>query len=531
MNHPTQSIFNFTDTSWEINDETMIISLAGANIDTSGTKWRLSSSEVLNWDLMPLKQGPILISTEAYFRNFIRRGSPRYIFGQFHLLKACFIAINNAITNINDIKKYDIKLFKTLHMHLGETISESIIPSYLDAYRRWYLWCTDAQCEGFDEEIAAELESCTIGGNLKGAAVLRDDPNEGPLRQIEIEALIAQLHRAGETTTLGVDLLAAAWLFLAFGTNPKNLSLLNEEDLLRTEQADGSFIYELRLPRIKKGHVNERSGFKTRSLQPEIGRLLEQLIEQNTRARRLAMLEHNPTRFARPLFRREAPKAALLGTDFESEAYRKGTLWFNYALYHIVTTLELKAEAGGPLHLIPRRLRYTFATRLVQEGASPIELAEALDHTDLQHVMVYFNTRSDVVVRLDKALALRLAPVAQAFMGMLIPSESEATRGNDPASRIKFLDRHGLQLKNIGNCGSFGFCGLSAPIACYTCFKFQAWLDAPHEAVLDWLIADREVHLSRGADPKMTQMHDTTIRAVAQVVLQCQMSRNMEDDR
>lgn len=531
MNHSMQSTFNFTDTSSEADDQTAVIALSGASIDTSGTQWRLSATEVLNWDLMPLQQGPILISTEAYFRNFIRRSNPRYVFGQFNWLKACFISASNTATNLNDPTKYDITLFEALHKNLRETVSLGTVSNYLDAYRRWYLWCTDAQCEGFDEEVAAELENRTIGGNLKGAAVLRDDPDEGPLRQVEIEALIAHLHRAGETATLGIELLAAAWLFLAFGTNPKNLILLNEEDLLTTKQADGSFIYELRLPRIKKGHVNERSGFKTRSLVPEIGQLLEQLIEQNARARRLALLEHNPIRFARPLFRREAPKEALLGTDFESDAYRRDNQWFNNALYLIVTTLDLKSAAGGPLHLTPRRLRYTFATRLVQEGASPMELAEALDHTDLQQVMVYFNTRSDVVVRLDKALALRLAPVAQAFMGMLISSASEASRGNDPASRIKFLDRDGLQLKSIGNCGSFGFCGLSAPIACYTCFKFQAWLDAPHEAVLDWLIADRDAHLSRGADPKMTQMHDTTIRAVAQVVLQCQMPRKMEDDR
>lgn len=531
MNHPMQSTFNFTDPSWEVNDQTTVIALSGASIDTSGAQWRLSATEVLNWDLMPLQHGPTLISTEAYFRNFIRRSHPRYIYGQFNWLKACFIAANNVITNIDDPSKYDITLFEALRMHLREAFSVGTVSNYLDAYRRWYLWCTDAQCEGFDEEIAAELESRTIGGNPKGAAVLRDDPNEGPLRQIEIEALIAHLHRAGETATLGIELLAAAWLFLAFGTNPKNLLLLNEEDLLTTKQADGSLIYELRLPRIKKGQANERSGFKTRSLLPEIGQLLEQLIEQNTRARRLALLEHNPIRFAQPLFRREAPKEALLGTDFEPDAYRRDKQWFNSALYLIVSTLDLQAETGSPLHLTPRRLRYTFATRLVQEGASPMELAEALDHTDLQQVMVYFNTRSDVVVRLDKALALRLAPVAQAFMGMLVATESEATRGNDPASRIKFIDREEHKLKNIGTCGSFGFCGLSAPIACYTCFKFQAWRDAPHEAVLDWLIADRDAHLSRGADPKMTQMHDTTIRAVAQVVLRCQTNRGTEDDR
>lgn len=388
MNHPMQSTFNFTDPSWEVNDQTTVIALSGASIDTSGAQWRLSATEVLNWDLMPLLPGTTLVATHSYIRNSIRKWKPSYILSQFKLLKSTFLAAADSGFHINEASEIDIALFDNLRIFLRRSISENNIPNYLDAYRRWYLWCTDAQYEGFDEEIAAELESRTIGGNLKGEAVLRDDPNEGPLRQIEIEALIAHLHRAGETATLGIELLAAAWLFLAFGTNPKNLLLLNEEDLLTTKQADGNLVYELRLPRIKKGQANERSGFKTRALLPEIGRLLEQLIEQNTRARRLAMLEHNPTRFARPLFRRETPKAALLDTDFESDAYRRDNQWFTSALSLLAFTLDLQAETGGPLHLTPRRLRYTFATRLVQEGASPMELAEALDHTDLQHVMV-----------------------------------------------------------------------------------------------------------------------------------------------
>lgn len=27
-----------------------------------------------------------------------------------------------------------------------------------------------------------------------------------------------------------------------------------------------------------------------------------------------------------------------------------------------------------------------------------------------------------------------------------------------------------------------------APIACYTCKNFQAWVDTPHEAILDYLL-------------------------------------------
>lgn len=53
MNHPMQSTFNFTDPSWEVNDQTTVIALSGARIDTSGAQWRLSATEVLNWRRPP----------------------------------------------------------------------------------------------------------------------------------------------------------------------------------------------------------------------------------------------------------------------------------------------------------------------------------------------------------------------------------------------------------------------------------------------------------------------------------------------
>ena len=97
---------------------------------------------------------------------------------------------------------------------------------------------------------------------------------------------------------------------------------------------------------------------------------------------------------------------------------------------------------GLPLRLTARRLRYTFATKLVASGASPQEVADALDHSSTAHVMVYFNSRSDVVQRLDKAVRLALAPIAQAFMSQVIRSEAEAARHGDRASRIRHASNH-----------------------------------------------------------------------------------------
>ena len=276
-------------------------------------------------------------------------------------------------------------------------------------------------------------------------------------------------------------------------------------------------MYEIRIPRIKKRTPGVRDQFKTRQLTPVIGRLLEELIEENRRAPGA-----NDLRFDNPMFRRVDIDTTLLGTPFARDAYRVKKSVFAEILREVSEALDLRAsKTGGRLKLFPRRLRYTFATRLVQEGASPLELAEALDHTTTDYVMVYFNARSDIVRRLDKALALRLAPTAQAFLGLVVSSERKAVRGHDPASRIYHVDSTVPARKPVGTCGHFGFCGLYAPVACYTCVHFQPWEDGPHEEVLDALCADRGQHLERGADPKMTQLHDITILAVAEVVRRC----------
>ena len=41
-----------------------------------------------------------------------------------------------------------------------------------------------------------------------------------------------------------------------------------------------------------------------------------------------------------------------------------------------------------------------------------------------------------ILERIDRAIALQMAPLAQAFAGVLIRDESQARRGNDPTSRI-----------------------------------------------------------------------------------------------
>jgi hypothetical protein len=159
-------------------------------------------------------------------------------------------------------------------------------------------------------------------------------------------------------------------------------------------------------------------------------------------------------------------------------------------------------------------------TRAAEEGHGELVIAELLDHTDTQNVGVYVQATPEIVKRIDKAVALHMAPLAQAFAGVIISDESEATRKNDPTSRIcdPKLDS---SMKPMGSCGQYGFCASLAPIACYTCRSFEPWLDGPHEAVLNHLMAERD-RLMAGSDARIASINDRTILAVAEVVRRCE---------
>jgi hypothetical protein len=139
-----------------------------------------------------------------------------------------------------------------------------------------------------------------------------------------------------------------------------------------------------------------------------------------------------------------------------------------------------------------------------------------LDHTDTQNVAVYAENVPENAIAIDEAVARELAPLAQAFSGMLVDSESSAIRGDDLSSRVRNHDAA------LGTCGHYGFCGALAPIACYTCREFQPWLHAPHGSLLNALLGERKRIEDATQDATMAAINDRTILAVTQVVQLCE---------
>jgi hypothetical protein len=360
--------------------------------------------------------------------------------------------------------------------------------------RDWYLWCSDQSLPGFDDaETYWALRNTVIPGNPKGVAVTTADPNEGPLREVEENALRAALQQS----TIDLPSLVLVWLFLTLGPNPLNVALLRESDLIHYTLAGQNF-YELKVPRIKK-RVRYRAEFRTRKIEGFLGALLVQLREDNLKK----YPQNTPNR---PLFWSSKPRA--VSPEWREFEYHLSAV--EIAL-HLQTAVEglnvISPITGQPLRIYARRLRYTFATRLVRQGCDSAVLADLLDHSDEQYVLVYFANR-DAQKKIDEATNERFGPRAARFLGRIVEDESEA--GGTAATRIK----EPINLMDLGTCGNEGLCDKALPHGCYQCPKFIAWKHAPHERFL------RDVKRIAASPRDAVQMSDI-ISAISQVVEKC----------
>lgn len=374
---------------------------------------------------------------------------------------------------------------------------------------------------GVADSAVAVFNDMTIKGNKIGEAVLTRDPISGPFTDIERAGIEAALNAAYAEGTLTEEHFLLAWLFMAIGARPVQFAAMKVCDVLSLEGDNGHVQYFVKVPRAKQ-RANLRSEFRDRPLTPQIGR---PLWEYALRIRE-RLSGHLQDLDQAPLFpearigaktQRVANEAAVW-SDFHRTAENLGT-----TLSAALGKLQIRSERTGEfMRLNPRRFRYTFGTNAAREGRGLLVIAELLDHAGTESAGVYVAAAPEIAARIERATALQLAPLAQAFKGLLVRDESEASRAGDPSSRIIDL-RIDRSAKPMGSCGQHGFCGFLAPIACYTCQNFEPWLDGPHESVLDFLLIERDGH---AGDQRVAGINDRTILAVAEVV---QLCRNIKE--
>ncbi len=380
--------------------------------------------------------------------------------------------------------------------------------------RSWYIWSSEMlDCLGFDEEFALELDEVRIPARASRLAVELEDEDCGPLWETEIMLLRRALQGDASMVRLHVMQRTAVALSLAYGRNPANFCLLREADLNNAlEGFDVPAQWMLDIPRIKKSGVGVRQAFIKERISDELAGFLRGLIEVN----RVIDCGNRP----RPLFMRRAVDGWREGTDTGEYAYHVTAQSFTRLLKQFSKRMNLVSpRTMRPLHISSRRLRYTFATTMVQLGVSRRVLAAMLDHSDTQHVQVYYALKGRQLTSiLDRAAALRIGPLMKLFRGTMVPSAASAVNGSDPAKSIRFVgDISAITPVEIGACGQDRLCALDPTFSCYLCPKFQPYVEADHQAVLNELLAGRADRQARYGSRLSIQLDDV-IYAVGQVI-------------
>lgn len=356
-------------------------------------------------------------------------------------------------------------------------------------------------------EALAYLQDAVIPGNPKGDDVRTADPRRGAFKAIELENLNKVLNEGYIDGTVGLADYTLCHLILAFGARAKQIASIKACDLIVTAGRDGTKVFTLRIPRAKQRGEVARDSFTARPCDARLGALIERLYSHNAGLGIGAADPMEPGDL--PLF--VSPKRG----DVPGFAYHRTAT-------EIGARIQQTFEGLLPIHANSKRFRHTLAKRAYDNGANAFIIAQLLDQSDTQNVKIYTEGGPDIIERLNRTMAMELAPIAQAFAGLLVSRDDPEARDAEAAKRIH--DRalpDGKGADPLGSCGLHGFCGQTRPVACYTCRNFRPWDDGPHGEILDGLLRHRERAEAEGKAPRIFGLHDRTILAVARVVQLC----------
>jgi integrase len=480
--------FDPRDDEWKLREATVEVNLLFDTLPELGSYFELAFRTTLVW----YAQNHSL----PHLRNMFYRAR--------HLFEFMAETSKSALVEISSVELLNYRA------HIGPK-NEWYLGTLSGFLKRW----RRLGYTGIAPDADVLLAQLRLKGNAKGVSVATMDPMTGPFTALEFEALQTSLNAAYGRRDVGTQEYVLCWLLMMLGQRPKQYAALKVCDFVAVQGVSGAKTYSLRMPRGKTRDGNPRGEFKERVLTPEIGVLVAQYAG-DVQARFAGLLD-DPTNA--PLFPGDQ-QGAIAGYEYHQTAKQVGNR-INAVLYR----LEVISERTGDLtHIGPRRFRHTLGTRAAEEGHGELVIAELLDHSDTQNVGVYVSSTPAIVERIDRAVAMQLAPLAQAFAGKLINASSDATRRDNPASQIRAPAITG-QIDAMSSCGKHGFCGFLKPVACYTCNSFEPWVDGPHEQVLEYLISERERLMAAG-DARIAAINDRAILAVAEVIQLCEAARN-----
>lgn len=489
------------------------ISKSGYEVEINSDFWRLNKDIAFNLDTLP---GSLPIELKVAFRQVLA------VYGETCSAEYTMSLYRRFKVYCEGVCGSPLLSPESMISHRSNMADKEWELSSLRAFLRTWISLGYA---GVPAETLKMMEGWRIKGNEKGYAVQSLCAESGPFTDIEMEGIVSKVIECYSDGRLELTDTCYAMILSMTGRRPAQITALKLKDLIPVGDR-----YFINFPRGKQRHGEWRSSFSKFQIVGDLWELLQKQAIYVKAVFEECIGKSLPRNLVLelPLFANF--KAYDASEPLESQLsgdYLHAKTWqLNYASTKVQEAIGLISERTmAPINITPYRFRYTLGSNLAREGKGVYVIAEALDHSDTQNAGVYVRNIPEIVERIDKAVALQLAPLAQAFQGVLVVDETKARRGGDRSSRICSAGG------NVGTCGNYGFCGALAPIGCYTCSHFQPWLNGPHELVLDQLIAERDSVLASTGDLKIASVNDRLILAVSDVCARCKaMKSELADD-
>ena len=489
-----------------------VVTKDGQVVDTTCNRWVFRASSdggraiALNWPLLQRASDSLPLSDRAigicklYLAWRLGFSKGETIHNDFRSIRSLLVFCHQSIrVNQPNVKEFEWHLLDeaTCRSFLAFGMKTSNKGNDFCRMRKMYRWgAFGSQLPDFDRNLSVALTAVRATGNIKGAAVRFRDPVKGPFDGAERKLLLDAIREERGDPKDRVIVM----LHMELGTNPQASARLKNEDLTEYQVHlvdEGRSVtktrFHLAMPRVKKRTADRQT--RVRPISRELGDILMKLRLGGPSDPLLYWLQDA---HLMPAMKRFAINARLISP-------RTGTV----------------------LSMNPRRFRYTLATLMADEGASPVKIADVLDHTDLQNVSVYIEASSNVVDQVGQKFDEIFEATARHFRGKVVASGTSPAFPGIPPRTIPSASFHlpvlPVDIGGIGMCGrnvrKDGLCQLAPPLTCYPCDSFAAFRTGPHAEVLKTLetVLDGMKGL---ADTRILRQLEGVVAAIRQLIRQ-----------
>lgn len=356
--------------------------------------------------------------------------------------------------------------------------------------------------------IAAEAHDFLANVNLPAVkdkeAVRTWDPDAGAYRPAEDSALKVALDDGFNSGTVSLYDYALARTFRGLGMRPSQLAAMKVKDLRRTADR-----VELRIPLAKRRGMPERGGFQPwKPITQGLADILFLHIAENVFPR--VSPDDDPN-----LAQLFPPKKKMITVSEGVGAHQN-----KHSLYsaHVGVFKRLDVVSpitGRQMVVNPQRERHTVLTSLAMLGCNALEIAANAGHASPETCQAYVDASIDHFQRMERLIGEAFIPIADRFLGRVVREQQDLTAQENPDAILLGKNMTGVGSCETGGCGAIA-AGV-APVACYTCRKFRAWADAPHENILVALLRQQQ-ELSEAGHAEVAETKTATIVAITDLL-------------